>query len=548
MSLINTTPRIDQSSSALPTGSSLATPVRATPVKLFRPTFSDTLVSGVDSDFFTAISSGTGQTISQSNGNLIISSGTTANSGTIIRSTQPFIGPVIFKQQTTLSQRIINNNFFAELVDVIGDNLAFTVNSSTSITVTIPNSTFDVINIGQSMYIGAFTLAGCISERYTIASVSGNNVTFTVSGFPSSGTGTCSLFGWNYYQLEYDGTSVTLAKFDTQRRGWAAGITSTTVNSTTVGHMTIITGEDGVGALLDQLVSSSTTNQTTMRASHVTNLPDETVPLYLQFRCVNGSVAPVSSTTWTIGMCSVENYASQPVNLINTKAQSFNTPQPVQLPTTNTIVTDVPFGTITNSETTSAITPTVGIGYKIVILVTGTPTGTFDLSVEESDDGTNWFAVYQFQRITTSGNFRSPIIRYRGNRIRYVQTIGGGGASFNRQINRMQTYASCPLIVQFFDRSISLNTLGSATPSYLCEGITSLNFSFRILSQTTAGTLAYQTSDDNVNWSNITTQPTTLTVTRFKIDNEQGRFVRITVTAAASGAILDYVGIKGIGP
>lgn len=56
----------------------------------FKWNFSKVIASGVDTDFGTVIKTGTGQTISQSAGNLVVTTGTTAYSESIIRSNQPF--------------------------------------------------------------------------------------------------------------------------------------------------------------------------------------------------------------------------------------------------------------------------------------------------------------------------------------------------------------------------------------------------------------------------------------------------------------------------
>lgn len=106
-----------------------------------------------------------------------------------------------------------------------------------------------------------------------------------------------------------------------------------------------------------------------------------------------------------------------------------------------TTVADVASAAITTTTTTAAFTPTAGSGYQVVIPVTAVSGTTPALSVriEESDDsGTNWYARYTFPTITATGIYRSPILRLRGNRVRYVQTITGTTPSFTRAINRNQ--------------------------------------------------------------------------------------------------------------
>ena len=556
-------------------------PVRTIPTPLFRTTFSKVIASGVDSNFFTVLQTGTGMAVSQSAGNLVITSGTTANSETVLRSTVSFRNELILRWQTILSQRIANNNFIVELVDVIGDGLAITVNSATSVTVTIPSNPFTSQNVGQGVIIGVISgIASAVPQRGVIASVSGNNVNFTVAGFPGSGTGTCSLFGWNYHQAIYNGTTATSMTYDAQRNGWNSGVTTATINTTaSAGHMGVIQSSYGVACLLDQLVASVATIQTTMRASRVINLPDETAELFLQLRVLNGTVAPASTTTWTVGVTAVEDFVSLPVSVINTKAQPFNTPQPVQvvntpattvtgtLTTVTTVTTvgsvtaanlalpgiiaDVASAAITTTATTAAFTPTFGVGYSVVIpvtVVTGT-NPTLDVAVEESDDtGTNWYKVYDFPRITATGIYRSPILSFNGNRVRYVQTISGTTPSFTRAVNRLQISTSAPRYVQLVDRSIVLNTLNSVTPSLYCEGCTDFAMSIRVTSQSAAATVALQFSDDGTNWfTSALTITTTAAINQVKAPSELFKFVRATVTSAGTSVVFDYVSIKGIG-
>ena len=316
--------------------------------QLFRTTFAKAIAAGVDSDNFQQIGAlGAGITYGQTGGNLVINSGTTTNSELIIRSLKSWVSSVEFKWQTILSQRIANNLFTVELVDVIGDGLAYVINSATSVTVTIPNNAYTSANVGQSLNLGAISGAAGVGGRYAIASVAGNTVTFTVSGWPASGSGTLSLFGMNYHRVEYTLTTATNAIYDTQRRGYNGGAPTTAIinTTTTIGHMGIMTCEDGMAAFLDQLVGTATTLQTTMRASRVTNIPDETAKLYLQFRVQNGTVSPASTTEWKIGMAAVSHYSPMNVAINSIRPQPFNSAMPVSV--VNAPAVTLTSGTIT---------------------------------------------------------------------------------------------------------------------------------------------------------------------------------------------------------
>lgn len=336
--------------------------VAARPQSIDRNSFSKALTGTIDPLFGSIIKTGSGQAVNQTGGNLVLTTGTTVNTETIIRSIKTYVGGVRLREQTTLSQRIANNSFYVELVDVIGDGLAMTISSATALTVTIPSSPFDGTSVGQSVFIGGYTGTGTfIPGRYTIASTSGTAVTFTVAGFVA-GSGTGSLFGWNYYHMLYDGATATAAKFDTQRKGYNSGDSSINVNTTaTPGHIGIITGNDAQSLVSDQLVASLTTPRSTVRGSRDANVPDD-IPLYVQIRAVNGTTAPATTTTWTIGFVTISNYAAQDVVVQDTRQTTNNTPIPMDLQrssvtlatsATSTPATGTPY-TLTTAATTNA--------------------------------------------------------------------------------------------------------------------------------------------------------------------------------------------------
>ncbi len=348
-----------------PQGTDEGMGVRLVPQINWRTTYARVLASTWDAASWNRVILGGGQVNSQSAGNGVITSGTTVNAETILRSKRSFSGSFLLRQQTTLSQRIANQNFIVELVDVIGDGLAITVNSATSVTVTIPSNPFTADNVGQSMNIGAatgFTGVTAVPGRYAIASVAGNNVTFTVAGWATGGgnTGTCSLFGWNYHQLIYNGTTATNVNYDAQRRGWNSGATVATINTTAApGHMAVMGSDDGNAYLSDQLIASTTVAPLTVRASRVTNIAEETADLWLQVRCVNGTTAPASTTTWTIGTISVENYSAQNVTVSSPKATGSNTQTPVRVDNTVTVQAT---NLSTNTAQINGVAPTMGSG------------------------------------------------------------------------------------------------------------------------------------------------------------------------------------------
>jgi hypothetical protein len=278
-----------------------------------RNSYAATIASGWDSSYWTPVAVGLGMVASQSAGSGVITTGVTTNSETIFRHPVAVKDNLCFRYKTTLSQRIVNQTVFYELVDVIGDSLAITVNSATSITVTFPNSFVpSAANVGQSMSICAISVANAPSGRYVIASVSGQNVNFTVSGFPASGSGTCSVFGWNGIRFTYDGATATSAKFDSYRNGYGSGDSTITINTTASGHVAAAYLEDGFIYALDAATNSVLFTQRSTRSE---NVPDKDTSLFLQVRIVNGATAPASTTTVTTGFVHVNDWVSSIISL-----------------------------------------------------------------------------------------------------------------------------------------------------------------------------------------------------------------------------------------
>lgn len=287
--------------------------VRQAPADIWSVGFADS-GSGLLATEFTQRRAGTGVTVSQSSSNLVIAAGTTANAEFLARSNTSFRGAFIARHKTILSQRIANNNFAVMMADLIGEGLACTINSATSITVTKTAHGFTSQNVGQFMMVGAINGANGVPGRYAIASVpTADTINFTVAGWPASGSCTVDLFGWNYIWTQYSGTTATNASVDAQRRGWNSGLTTATINTTASPGHVMNTYADGRNVYWsDTLVASATTPTITTRASRIESLPDDDVELYVYFWSYNGTTNPATSTTWTIGFVAVEDNANVP--------------------------------------------------------------------------------------------------------------------------------------------------------------------------------------------------------------------------------------------
>jgi hypothetical protein len=173
-----------------------------------------------------------------------------------------------------------------------------------------------------------------------------------------------------------------------------------------------------------------------------------------------------------------------------------------------------------------------------------------DVVVQESDDnGTNWYDIYHFPRITATGQYRSPLIPQTGNRVRYVRTISGTSPSFTNTVNRLQSNSSQTVQRQFFSR-IDLNTLNNVTSSFFTEGCVDLNVVVSMLTiTTTAPVLVYEASVDNSTWVQVGADITTVanTTSLLQLSNVQARFSRLRVKTAGSGATVNYLLVKGVG-
>jgi hypothetical protein len=287
--------------------------VRQVPSEIWSVGFAD-VGSSLMATELTQRRQGTGVGVSQSSSNLVLTSGTTANSEFLARSVQSFRGALTARQKTILSQRIANQNFAVLLADKIGEGLSCTINSATSITVTLTAHGFTSENVGQSMMVGAITGANGVPGRYAIASIpSVDTINFTVASWPASGSCTVDLFGWNYLWTQYTGTTATAANVDSQRKGWNSGVTAITINTTASPGHVVQTYADGRNVnWSDTTVASSTVSTVTARGSRIENIPDDDTELYVYLWLWNGSTAPASTTTWTLGFLSVEDNANVP--------------------------------------------------------------------------------------------------------------------------------------------------------------------------------------------------------------------------------------------
>lgn len=526
------------------------------------------------------LKTGAGMTVNQSGGNLVVTTGTTTNAETVFRSVDTFRGALLARYQIILSQRTANQTFRVELADLIGEGLAYTINSATSVTVTFPTTNpFTAANVGQSLRLAVLSSVG-VPGRYAIDSVSGLTVTFTVASWPGSGSGTLTLYGHNWLAAEYSGTTAANAFIDAQRSGWANGNTTASINTTaSPGHIGQIAYDVMSMSYADSRAISNTGYQWEQRASRITNVPDEDVSLYLFLVIQNGNTPPASTTTVTVGFLSVEDQPRNKVRVSGSDPVGGGNATPVQvmggnLGTQAVIFTqqalpagtanigyvglqiplpvaDVASAALTTTTTTAALTPGFGASYSVNIPVTAVSgtTPTLDVVVEESDDtGTSWTPVYAFPRITATGNYRSPALPNFGNRVRYVQTVTGTTPSFTRAVNRLQRSDSVEPLRQIIDRTVALNTLNSNTPTLNTQGTRNVQIVLNVGAiTTTAPALQLEASDDNgASWYAVGSPLTAVasSTVQLLVNNVQAAALRARVSTAGSGATAGYLLLK----
>ena len=326
-------------------------PVRAIGQEIWNVSFSEVGASVISNQFVTP-QTGTGVSYSQASGALAIVAGTTANAEFFTRSVQNWRPALRLKFSIVSSQRIANNNLAVMLADLVGEGLTVTINSATSITVAQAGHAFTSTSVGQFVQVGRIVGAAGVPGRYAIASVvAGTSYNLTVAGWPASGSCTATIFGHSYVRNLVTGTTATNISVDAQRRGWAQGDTTATIN-TTASPGTIITceltGREVFWA--DQLRASTTSPTVAVRANRVENIPDDNLDLYLFIWSFNGTTAPASSTTWTMSFCTVEKFANMPVYIQGNRAQGAMNPLPVTQSGTVTVS-----GTVTANIGTGSI-------------------------------------------------------------------------------------------------------------------------------------------------------------------------------------------------
>jgi hypothetical protein len=358
---------------------------------------------------------GAGITFNQAAGSINILSGTTANAEFLAVSQETFKGPLRLRFSNVISQRIANQNFAILLADLVGEGLAYNIINATTVDVTLTAHGYTSQNIGQFHLLGGITGAAGVPGRYAIAAIQDvDTIRFTVAGWPANGSGTLKLFGRSYVRNLFNGTTVTNVAFDAQRNGWAAGDTVATINTTASPGVILaneITGRDVW--LSDALRATSTAPDFTTRASRYENIPEIGTDYRVFLWVFNGSTAPASTTTWTIGHIAVEEFPNQSFYMQGIRSQGTANPLAVKFsaaqsvnatPVTSTVRLGfvVSHGIWWDDSSTVLAANATFTGSSRDLLVTATATAfanaatfaeEFRISAESDQSGTLWMDV-----------------------------------------------------------------------------------------------------------------------------------------------------------
>ena len=354
--------------------------------------------------------------------------------------------------------------------------------------------------------------------------------------------------------------------------GSTVGITSTgyggaviDVRGTYTGTIAFQTSIDGTNWITTQatpygvvqnvaLASATTTGQT---GAWIVNCVGTTQVRASGSSAITGTavitVRGVNSSGWVynapVGLTNAITISSGTTAVTQAAAANLNCTAAVTGATLSAAsTTDIASAAITTTQTSANIATTNLQGSSFAVFVTAISgaSAAMDVEVQETMNGTNYYTIYTFERITATGQYYSPVIKQSGIGLRYIRTISGTTPSVTNSVVRISRQGQAETVRRFINRTIDPNTLNSNTGSFFCDGVEDFNLTVRCTAQTTPATIALEFSMDNTNWfTSATTVATIAGIAQAKVSNEQWKFVRATVTAAGTGITLGDVTIGG---
>ena len=267
-------------------------------------------------------------------------------------------------------------------------------------------------------------------------------------------------------------------------------------------------------------------------------------------------------------------FVPQVVQVINSTAANLNATVSGSLTTVSTVTTvssvttcgsvtsaalaastatDIASAAITTTQTSANITTgnQQNMAFQVGVTAVSGTSPTLDVVVQETFDGTNYYDIYHFPRITAIGQYQSPQMRITGAGIRYVRTVGGTSPSFTNSVIRPIRQTGSDIYRNFLNRTIDPNTLSSATPAYLVEGCEQFQLVANMNAGGTAPVFKMQGSEDGANWFDMPSLTLTATVGAVTQIMTSGtampKFIRGIVGTAGTGASLICLHLKARG-
>lgn len=212
---------------------------------------------------------------------------------------------------------------------------------------------------------------------------------------------------------------------------------------------------------------------------------------------------------------------------------------------------DIASATITSTTTTASLSLANSQSVAFHVGVTAA-TGIMDVVLQESFDNTNWFDFYHFPRITSTGQYYTPLMQFTGVNYRVVRTLSGASPSFTSSLTRKSNQAAASVNKSFINRTIDPNALASSTPAFYIDGCDKIHL---CVSMGAGGsgtpTFKLQGSEDQLLWYDLGTAIIAVAPSAAGTAIYSGylpKFVRAQITATGSGTTLSQVCIKGLGP
>jgi hypothetical protein len=214
---------------------------------------------------------------------------------------------------------------------------------------------------------------------------------------------------------------------------------------------------------------------------------------------------------------------------------------------------DVASAAITSTVTsaTLSLANSQSVAFHINVTATSGTGQAMDVVLQETFDTINWFDFYHFPRITSVGQYYTPLMRFTGLSYRLVRTISGTTPSFTSSLTRKSNQATASLNKMFINRTIDPNSTGSSTPAFLVDGCRNIHL---CVSMGAGGSgipeFKLQGSEDQLLWYDLGTATVAVAPSSAGVVTYIGylpKFVRAQVTNTGSGTTLSQVCIKGNG-